>query len=83
MFGDYAKALQNEGTTFDAWLAFKGNWHHIWRDAATGDVSEGSRTDKASNLGIPEDLINMTRTNTAIMKGIVIVDWAPYAIPTS
>ena len=26
MFCDYAKALQNESTTLEAWLSFKGNW---------------------------------------------------------
>ena len=68
MFGDYAKALQNEGTTFEAWLSFKGNWQHIWRDSASADamdVSSGS-----SNLHIADDLSNMVKTNSAMMKGM-------------
>ena len=72
MFGDYAKALQDEGTSLDNLLSFKGNWHHIWRDAASADVVDSSAKGEsiATNLSIPHDLSNMMRTNSALMKGM-------------
>ena len=44
MFGDYAKALQNTQVSLSSWLGFKGNWQHIWKDAAAGesDVVHGA-----------------------------------------
>ena len=68
MFGDFAKALQNEGTTFEAWLSFKGNWQHIWRDSASADAMDvGSQP---NTLHIADDLSNMVRSNSAMMKGM-------------
>ena len=68
MFGDYAKALQNEGTSFEAWLSFKGNWQHIWRDSASADAMDTSSG--PGNLHIADDLTNMLKTNSAVMKGM-------------
>ena len=68
MFGDYAKALQNEGTSFEAWLSFKGNWQHIWRDSTSADAMDVSGS--SNNLNIPDDLTNMVKTNSAMMKGM-------------
>ena len=71
MFGEYAKALQNHGTTLEEWLAFRGNWHHIWRDAASADIVVDAQTrGSGSNLPIPDDLTNQLRTNNAMMKGM-------------
>ena len=71
MFGEYAKALQNHGTSLEEWLAFRGNWHHIWRDAASAEVVHDSQSrGSASNLPIPDDLTNQLRTNNAMMKGM-------------
>ena len=69
MFGDYAKALQNEGVTLEAWLAFKGNWQHIWRDASAAEVDENGQK-SGSNLVIPDDLRTMMATNSQLMKGM-------------
>ena len=71
MFGEYAKALQNHGTTLEEWLGFRGNWHHIWRDAASADaVIDNQTRGTSSNLQIPDDLTNQLRTNNAMMKGM-------------
>ena len=52
MLGDYAKALQNNQVSLGSWLAFKGNWQHIWKDAAAGegDVAQGA----PNNLNIQD-----------------------------
>ena len=68
MFGDYAKALQNEGTTFEAWLSFKGNWQHIWRDSASADAMDVSSGPNTPNIA--DDLSNMVKSNSAMMKGM-------------
>ena len=69
MFGDYAKALQNDGTTLEVWLAFKGNWQHIWRDSAAAEAGENGQRNE-NNLNIPDDLRSMMTTNSALMKGM-------------
>ena len=72
MFGDYAKALQHEGTSFEAWLSFKGNWQHIWRYVSSADaVDSAARADGSTDkLNIPDGISSMLKTNTALMKGM-------------
>lgn len=69
MFGDYAKALRNDGTTLEVWLAFKGNWQHIWRDSAAAEAGENGQRNE-NNLNILDDLRSMMTTNSALMKGM-------------
>ena len=72
MFGDYARTLQNDGTTLEAWLMFKGNWQHIWRDAASADLvdSSGRAESSSNNLNIPDDLTSQLKTANSLMKGM-------------
>ena len=70
MFGDYAKQLQNTGISLEEWLAFKGNWQHIWRDASAAEPVESAGAHGRNVLNIPDDLTNMVRMNQNFMKGM-------------
>ena len=65
MFGEYAKVLQNEGTSLEAWLKEKVNWRHYWSESIVSfdDTTGGGR-------GLPSDIVTMVKQNNSIVRGL-------------
>ena len=72
MFGEFARVLQNEGTTLGQWLRTKANWQHYWKESIvtfTKDPVSGENA-SASAGGIPGDIASMVESNQTFMKSM-------------
>lgn len=73
ILGEYAKVLQNEAVTLEAWLANKGNWQHLWRESVSSHDSSTSRAASSAlgvGLRIPADIAQMVRNNESLIEGL-------------
>ena len=69
MFGEFAKVLQNEGTSLEEWIKNKTNWQHLWKESITSYDNE-SKTGDMGGFAVPTDLVAMTKMNSSLIKGL-------------
>ena len=70
MFGEYARLLQNEGVSLEAWTKDKVNWRHYWSESIVSvDAPDSRGVSRASPLdmavAIPNDLVSMVKGNAS------------------
>ena len=73
MFGAYAKALQNQKTPLEKWLANTGNWQHLWFESIVSFEHAGAAraAEPASAIpGVPSDLSKMVESNAMTMHNM-------------
>ena len=74
MMGEYAKILQNHGTSFAEWVSKGVNWKHLWKESIVSfdGPDRGSSCASPSEMGvnIPKDLIQQMRTNENMMRSM-------------
>ena len=69
MFGEYAKVLQNEGTSLDDWIKNKTNWQHLWKESVTSYESDRPKSD-SGNYSVPNDLAAMVKSNSSLIRSM-------------
>ena len=70
MFGEYAKVLQNEGTSLEDWIKNKTNWQHLWKESVTSYETDRSKPSDAGNFSVPSDLAAMVKSNSSLIRSM-------------
>ena len=74
MMGEYAKVLQNHGTSFADWVSKGVNWKHLWKESIVSfdgpDRASSSAPPSEMGVNIPKDLINQMKTNENMMRSM-------------
>ena len=70
MFGEYAKVLQNEGTSLDAWIKKKTNWHNLGKEPVTSYETDRTKPSDAGNYTVPNDLAAMVKSNSSLIRSM-------------
>ena len=68
MFGEYAKVLQNEGTSLDDWIKNKTNWQHLWKESVTSYETDRATPSDAGSYTVPNDLAAMVKSNSSLIR---------------
>lgn len=73
VFGTYAKALQNQKTPLEVWLASTSNWQHLWSESIVSfDHGSASKANEPSTAmpGVPADLSKMVENNAKTLHNM-------------
>ena len=70
MFGEYAKVLQNEGTSLEDCIKNKTNWQHLWKESVTSYETDRTTPSDAGSYTVPNDLAAMVKSNSSLIRSV-------------